>query len=371
MATRSNFQLLTTLCFMAIGIHAQEVQSPSLNIGDPAPPLRVREWIKGSPVPGFKKGSVYVVEFWATWCRPCIAGIPHLSALAAKYKGEVTVLGIDVYEKRTTSFEQIRAFVDSMGYRMEYQVAAEDSNFMVISWFDASGERGIPKSFVVDAEGKLAWIGQPKELNEVLPKIVNNTWDIKEALAKRNLERHLDSVDEEANYQLARYSGEAGKPDDLGKPDSALLAINEIVRKEPALKYKPAIASHTFSALLKTNPQKAYEYGEAVLKMPADEDPPYYIVFGVIDWYSDKLHLPTKIYQLGAEAYQTRMDADSETADFPKFYDKMAEMYWRVCDKKKAIEAEQKAIEALKREKDFLPTDLELFEFRLQQYKNL
>lgn len=33
----------------------------------------------------FQKGNVYVVEFWATWCQPCIAGMPHLSRLQEKY----------------------------------------------------------------------------------------------------------------------------------------------------------------------------------------------------------------------------------------------------------------------------------------------
>src|SRR5438874_477646 len=189
---RSNFQLLLLLCIIAVTTHAQNDQSPSLNIGDPAPALRVREWIKGTPVQRFEKGTVYVVEFWATWCKPCKAAMPHLSALAGEYKDRVTILGIDIYEQKTTSPEKVKAFVDSMGQRMDYHVAAEDSNFMVAGWLDASGEQimGIPRTFVVNAEGRLAWIGHPKDLGEVLRKIVNNDWDIKEALAKRNLNKH-------------------------------------------------------------------------------------------------------------------------------------------------------------------------------------
>ena len=83
---RPNFQLLLLLCVIAIATRAQNEQHPSLNIGDPAPPLRIREWIKGEPVQGFEKGHVYILEFWATWCRPCIAAMPHLSALAEKRK---------------------------------------------------------------------------------------------------------------------------------------------------------------------------------------------------------------------------------------------------------------------------------------------
>ena len=172
---RSKFHLFLLLCIIAITAQAQDDQSPSLNIGDPAPPLRVREWLKGTPVQQFEKGNVYVLEFWATWCGPCNAAMPHLSALAAEYKDRVTISGIDVYESKNTFMEKVKAFVDSMGSRMEYHVAAEDSNFMEVDWFDASGTRGIPMSFVVNGDGRLAWIGHPKDLDEVLPKIVNNT----------------------------------------------------------------------------------------------------------------------------------------------------------------------------------------------------
>ena len=112
---------------------------PLLNIGDPAPALRVRGWVKGEPVERFEKGKVYVLEFWATWCRPCIAAMPHLSALAGEYKDRVTFLGIDVYEKKTVG--KIKAFVDSMGKRMDFRVAAEDSDLMVAGWLvDTGGE---------------------------------------------------------------------------------------------------------------------------------------------------------------------------------------------------------------------------------------
>ncbi len=191
MVMRSNFQLLLLLCIITVTTHAQNDQSPSLNIGDAAPPLRVREWLKGTPVQQFKKGNVYVVEFFATWCKPCIAAMPHMSALARQYKDKVTIIGIDIYETKTTSMEKVKAFVDSMGQRMDYHVAAEDSNFTEADWFKAAGEEGIPKSFVVNAEGILAWIGHPRYIEEVLGKIANNTWDIKEELSKRNFNHFL------------------------------------------------------------------------------------------------------------------------------------------------------------------------------------
>jgi len=359
--------------FITTITNGQEAQSPSLNIGDPAPPLRVREWLKGAPIQKFEKGNVYVVEFWATWCKPCKAAMPHLSALANEYKNKVTIIGIDIYENKNTSLEKVKAFVDSMGSRMDYHVATQDSNFMVADWLEASRvkDNGIPRTFVINAEGKLAWVGHPKYLAEVLPKIVNNDWDIKEALAKRNLYRHLDELDKEAYYELLRYMGNSEKPDDLGKPDSALLLINEMVRKEPKLKYASTISAITFSSLLKTNPHKAYEYGKVMLVTSTYDDPNYHIIFGNIKEYSNKLNLPAEIYELGAEAHQAIIDQYPETVDVPKHYHEMAGFYWHANNKLKAIEAEQKAIEALKNKKNFSAKEIAAFESGLQQYKNM
>jgi thiol-disulfide isomerase/thioredoxin len=71
----------------------------TLNIGDPAPQLVVKEFVKGSPVTQFKPGSVYVVEFWATWCGPCKTSIPHLTELQKKYGDKVTFVGVSVWER--------------------------------------------------------------------------------------------------------------------------------------------------------------------------------------------------------------------------------------------------------------------------------
>jgi thiol-disulfide isomerase/thioredoxin len=367
---RSNFRILLLLCIITVTTHAQNAQSPSLNIGDPAPPLRLSMWLKGSPVQRFEKGNVYVVEFWSTWCKPCIAAIPHLSTLATEYKDRVTIVGVDIYEETTTSIEKVKAFVDSMGHRMNYHVAAEDSDFMVFGWFKASGEQGIPKSFVIDQEGRLAWIGHPKGgLDDVLSKIVNNDWDIEKALAKRNLDRHLEELDDSLGTELMRYAGNLEK-DDLGEPDSALLAINEIIRNEPGLEFAPSIASYTFSALLKTDPYKAYEYGKLLLVTSTYEDPKYHLIWVPINLYSNKLNLPEEIYYLGAEAYQKRIDAYPESAR-PEFYYNMARLYRIANDKSKAIDAAQKAVKALKSEKRFSKADLAAYESRLRQYKNL
>jgi thiol-disulfide isomerase/thioredoxin len=369
---RSNANLLLLLCVITVATHAQEIRPPSLNIGNQAPPLRLREWLKGTPVERLEKGRLYVVEFWATWCAPCRSAMPHLSALARKYRDKLTVLSIDVMELKTTPFEKVKAFVDSMGDRMDYAVAAEQGYLMQSGWLNAAETRGIPSCFIVNAEGKIAWIGHPMLLEEALPKIINNTWDINEALARRNRQRRLAKLDEEAYYELIRFRHDPLHPQDLRDADSVLLTIKEIVRKEPDLKYAPMIAFYTFVSLLRTDPRKAYEYGKVVMVTPTYDEPAWSQIRGAVKMYADKLNLPAEIYQLGAEAYQAEIDHVTfpENVDLYKFYNNMAILYWRANDPLKAIDAQQKAIADMKARKNYSSATLAEYESKLKQYKS-
>ncbi|MFL5789398.1 MAG: TlpA family protein disulfide reductase [Flavisolibacter sp.] len=375
---RSGLKLLLLLITIPVNLFAQEVQHSILNIGDPAPPLRVSQWIKGIQVPKFKKGRVYVIEFWATWCKPCLAAMPHLSALAREYKDKVDVIAIDIYESKTKpvkTSKRVKDFVDSIGNKMDFNVAIEERNFTVEDWIVSTEEQnsGIPRTFVIDENGKLAWIGKPSELEEVLLKILNSSWDINEELKRRNENKRIAILDDSLNYVLMRFTRNQYNMNDTDNPDSALLMINEIVKNEPKLKYAPFIASNTFNALLKTDPQRAYEYGKIAIVTPTYDSPPCDFIISKIKEYSNKLNLPSEIYELGAEAYQEEINQIHypELVNLPRFYNNMAEMYRLAKNKVKAVESIQKAIELSKSKKDVSKKEIEALESTLQQYKKL
>jgi hypothetical protein len=150
---------------------------------------------------------------------------------------------------------------------MNFNVAAEDTNFTAHDWLEAFDVNSIPTTFVIDGQGRVAWIGFPNSLDTVLQKIVNNTWDIKEALSKRIFYDYLEKLDMEVIDKVRRYHGNYDHLEDLGNPDSTLLVLNEMVKKEPNLKYASWMVFYTFSALLRTDPHKAYEYGKACYGM--------------------------------------------------------------------------------------------------------
>jgi len=84
-----------------------------LKIGDPAPILHPMAWIKGEPITHYEPGRIYVVEFWATWCSPCIDAVPRLTALQSKYPDKLTVVGVNVLESAMGQGDEnsVRAFV--------------------------------------------------------------------------------------------------------------------------------------------------------------------------------------------------------------------------------------------------------------------
>ncbi|QQS07815.1 MAG: redoxin family protein [Phycisphaerales bacterium] len=156
--------------------------SNKLSVGDAAPAISVETFVKGEPVTGFEKGKTYVVEFWATWCGPCIASMPHLSELQAEYKSKgVTFIGVNVWEDKVYSektLAKVREFVEKQGDKMAYTVAFDGAaKGMDEAYMKAGKRNGIPSAFLVDGSGKIAWIGHPMELDFVLPEVAGGTWD--------------------------------------------------------------------------------------------------------------------------------------------------------------------------------------------------
>src|SRR5881275_681072 len=55
---------------------------------------------------------------------------------------------------------------------------------MVANWLDAADIEGIPAAFIINREGKVAWIGLPLEMDQALAEIISNTYDLPKAIAE-------------------------------------------------------------------------------------------------------------------------------------------------------------------------------------------
>jgi thiol-disulfide isomerase/thioredoxin len=170
-----------------------------LEVGDLAPGFTVSSWIKGSPITRCQPGQIYVVDFFATWCRPCNMSMPHLTAVAHKYGAKVQVVGVDVREQdENPQFRPgaaqdtaVANFVRHKGANMDYGVCTDNaSHEMMANWMTATGDHGIPCAFVVDRQGRIADIvigyGGPKDhrLDDTIDQLLAGTFSYKLATAK-------------------------------------------------------------------------------------------------------------------------------------------------------------------------------------------
>lgn len=151
-------------------------------LGDPAAPLKISDWIKGKSVDlaAVKGKQIVVVEFWATWCPPCRQSIPHLTEMQKKFK-DVIFIGVTDEDPK-----KVKSFVEKMGDKMDYVVAVDKDQGTSKGYMEAFGIEGIPNAFIVDKEGKVVWQGHPMDgLDSTLKKVVAGNYKVKKSSAKK------------------------------------------------------------------------------------------------------------------------------------------------------------------------------------------
>ena len=171
-----------------------------IGIGDKAPDLKISKWVKGEPVTEFRRDQVYVVEFWATWCGPCIAGMPHVSEVQKEYaEKNVRVIGVNIWDdpKNVEPFMKDKGGNDKMQYTVAIEEKYEGKEIrngkMSAEWMKAGGQNGIPTAFIVDKSGTIAWVGHPMNMDQPLKEIVAGTWDTKAAAEKATKQRENEN----------------------------------------------------------------------------------------------------------------------------------------------------------------------------------
>lgn len=131
----------------------QNARTPK--IGTEPPEVVAGDWLNTDSPPTLAslRGKVVLVEFWATWCGPCVAGIPHLNELQSKYRG----LGLRIISLTDEDRATVEAFQTRAKAPIEYTVGTGS----VLS--ATYGVNGIPHAFLVGRSGKLLWDGHPAD----------------------------------------------------------------------------------------------------------------------------------------------------------------------------------------------------------------
>jgi thiol-disulfide isomerase/thioredoxin len=332
--------LIATLT-AALALHAA-ASAQSLGLGDKAPPLKVATFLQGEPVTEFQKGKPYVVEFWATWCGPCIQSIPHLNELSKKYREQgLIVIGVDILENDPPKVE---AFLERMKADMTYTVArdllaADDeggrTGFMLKNWMEPAEQRGIPAAFIVDREGQIAWVGHPMQMDEPLASVMAGTWNLEQARADAVRAKELEAKVEEVGQRLqAAFQ----KQDFAG----ALVIVDELIALDPS--FAKDYAPLRMDVLLRgANPDAAYAYarqlGDGLLAEDAQ-------ALGTLAWMivdPKRMDLARRDLDL-AQKLAERADTLAKGKE-AAFKDTLARVQFHRGDLAKAIELQTLAVE--------------------------
>jgi thiol-disulfide isomerase/thioredoxin len=132
------------------------------------------------------QGKVVVIDFWATWCKPCLASIPDLNALNNEYREKgVQIYGLSIEDpdeghRTDPTTNNLKAVIEmSKRLQINYQVGFAPDG--MLATFDQRRTGGIPQTFIFGKDGNLVMhmVGfnpnqAPKMIRESIDKALNS-----------------------------------------------------------------------------------------------------------------------------------------------------------------------------------------------------
>ena len=225
MLSRASFVTIVALT-ASVALDIREVSGEEkLTIGSKAPDLDISDWLSdrdGSMphVTKFENGKVYVVEFWATWCGPCIGMMPHLAETQKKYADGVQIVSVS-----DESVETVKKFLSRnvRGNKEKtygeltsaYCLTTDPDGSVQADYMLAAGQNGIPTAFIVGKSGHIEWIGHPVDMDAPLAMVVSEKWD-----------RESFAIAYEKGQQLEGLANELWGMRESGRAKDALVKLN-------------------------------------------------------------------------------------------------------------------------------------------------
>ena len=104
-----------------------------------------------------------MVEFWATWCKPCLRAVPHLNRLQNKFTNRNLVFISVTYEPPEVTFKTLEKV------KFESVVVSDQTKSTHRSLhIEYKGTMVLPRTVLIDDENNIVWYGKPNQLSEKL-----------------------------------------------------------------------------------------------------------------------------------------------------------------------------------------------------------
>lgn len=348
-------RLLSVLPFLALA-----ALSRALDVGDPAPPLTVKIYVKGQAVE-LSKG-IHVIDFWTSRSPDAEADATKMTDLAHKYKDKVDVTGVSIVEGKEDPLGHVKKFVAKLGPKMDYNVAWDgDENTAAKAWVAGVQVEHIPVAFLVK-DGRILWYGAPTEgLDKAIDDTVAGTFDIAAEKAKRDAAKAKAEADRAAMEKLMQPFVDAMQATDF---NGALDELDAVEAKRPDL--KPKLVATRFMVLMRVQGPKMLAFAQHVTANEYKDDP------DVLNEFAWSIVDPDA--QLERPNYQAALVMAQRAAEVSgmkngAILDTYALSLYKTGDRTKAVEMQTKAVELAKADKEIDPKTLKAMSDRLTEFK--
>ncbi len=153
-----NLLLLLALSFVFMANAQPDYQNRKIRLGA-KPELRFDQWIANVPADKKLEGKFIVLEFWATWCEPCLRQVKHLNELQSKIN-DPKIYFISITDEDRNTIEKLLKKVKFNS------IVVSDKRQINSFWNGGLRKLVIPFTLLIDDKGVIKWIGDPALLNE-------------------------------------------------------------------------------------------------------------------------------------------------------------------------------------------------------------
>lgn len=147
-----------------VGLSATPALGEGAAVGDDAPEISATAWLNTeggeSPLGGDADPKLILLEFWGTWCGPCVRSMPKIQGLWDRYRTRRLMVVAITREAPG----EVRGFLKDHGYTMP--VACDPSQACIAQF----GIDGWPTSVLIDRDGKIVWRGSPYAVEPEIEK---------------------------------------------------------------------------------------------------------------------------------------------------------------------------------------------------------
>ncbi|WP_316847293.1 TlpA disulfide reductase family protein [Pedobacter psychrodurus] len=149
--------------FLALIFLFPFIGQSQVKVGEQAPHIEITSWIKNVPEIKDLKNKFIVIDFWATWCAPCLETVPHINNLVAKNISNKNLVFLAMTDEKEEK-------VNWLLKRVQFSAAVVTD--VSRQTFDDFNVKFIPLCVMIDDTGIVRWVGNPGELsNEIIQGI--------------------------------------------------------------------------------------------------------------------------------------------------------------------------------------------------------